>query len=271
MASPETKLRLILRAAELIARGDWLDVSGIEGSELVLAQYTGSFELRELSVLWLRDPTSSDPQDVAMCTFHLLNITAGAPDASWITADYTTCEARFDTWWTAIKPQYPPQTVLHEYVWRPDGPAFKPFGASLSPTLRRVAKAVAGTEVSGMQLPPQVAVTVTERTAAQYVAHDVEGVGEQTRKRWGRFYLPPPTHLSLSNGRVHSAFRSAVSAATTTLYNGLRTDGFIPVMYSPTTGNAWSVDELAIDDVYDVIRSRRFDTVLARTVTATAA
>jgi hypothetical protein len=31
------------------------------------------------------------------------------------------------------------------------------------------------------------------------------------------------------------------------------------------------VDELAVDDVFDVIRSRRFDTVLARVVSATQA
>jgi hypothetical protein len=32
----------------------------------------------------------------------------------------------------------------------------------------------------------------------------------------------------------------------------------IPVMYSPTTGNAWSITEIHVDDIVDVVRSRRY-------------
>jgi hypothetical protein len=113
--------------------------------------------------------------------------------------------------------------------------------------------------------------TITERTAAQYTVEDVEGAGTQLRKRWGRIYMPAPTSVVVTDGRIGSAYRTNLAGNTATLYNSCRSAGFIPVMYSPTTGNAWSVDELAVDDVFDVIRSRRFDTVLARVVSATQA
>jgi hypothetical protein len=35
-------------------------------------------------------------------------------------------------------------------------------------------------------------------------------------------------------------------------------------MYSPTTGNTWSIKEVHVDDIFDVVRSRRFVTPLSR-------
>jgi hypothetical protein len=231
-----------------------------------LMEFTGAFELRELTVKWTRNFTGKPVEDHAMCTFHIVNETGGVPDASWITADYTTCEARFDTWWTAIKDRYPSfGPVLAEYSWRADGPAFKPFGASLQPTLRITPRAVAGTAVGDPMLPPQTAVTVTEVIPSTFVVEDVEGVGAQTRNRWGRFYLPAPAASALSDGRISATFMTDFADATQALYNGLVADGFPVVVYSPTIGHAWSVDEIHVDDVFDVIRSRRFRNTLART------
>jgi hypothetical protein len=48
------------------------------------------------------------------------------------------------------------------------------------------------------------------------------------------------------------------------MYNTCRAADLIPVMYSPTTGNSWSVDEIHVDDIFDVIRSRRYRVPLAR-------
>jgi hypothetical protein len=107
-------------------------------------------------------------------------------------------------------------------------------------------------------------VTVTEVTAAQFTVEDVEGVGTQLRNRWGRFYLPPPTSDKLSAGRVLATACETISVATAALYTGLRSDDLIPVMYSPTTGSSWSVDAVHCDDIFDVIRRRRFDGPLTR-------
>lgn len=236
-----------------------------EGFEAWLMEFTSAYELRELTVKWNRTVGMSPAEDLAMCTFHVLNSTGGVPDATWTTADYTAAEALFDTWWTAIKDRYHPFTSLVEYAWRADGPAYKPFGASLQPTLRITPKSLAGTNATGSMMPPQLAVSVTEVIPSTFVVPDVEGVGAQTRNRWGRFYLPAPTSDGVFNGRVSSTIADDFANATQSLYNALIAADFIPVVYSPTTGHAWSVDAIHVDDVFDVIRSRRFRTTTFRT------
>lgn len=202
-----------------------------------------------------------------MTTHHFVNLTAGIPDASWDTTDYTTVESAFDTFWGAIKNQYAPSVKLAQYSWRPDGPEFRPKGTSLAPTLRTVARSVVGT-APGEALPPQAAISVTETTAAKFTVEDVEGVGTQLRNRWGRFYLPAPATIACDDGRVDPTAASQIANAAQTFYNACVAAQLIPVMYSPTTGHAWSVLEIHVDDIFDVIRSRRFITPLTRNVKA---
>lgn len=228
-----------------------------------LMEWTTDYELRKLTVKWTRTPASGVPQDAAMCTFHFINLTGGIPDASWIAADYAAVESGFDTFWTNEKSLFPTSTKLSEYSWRADGPAFRPFGASLSPTLRTTARSVVGTGV-GEALPPQVAVSVTETTAAKFTVQNVEGVGTQIRNRWGRFYLPAPVVSQVTNGRFSSGSQALLATAVDTFYEACVTAGLHPVVYSPTTGHSWSVLEIHIDDIFDVIRSRRFVTPLSR-------
>ena len=213
-----------------------------------------------------------------MCTFHFLNLTAGVPDASWITTDYTTVENAFDTYWAALVGLYASDVKLTEYSWRADGPAFRPFGTSLSPTLRITPRSVAGSglqrysradDVAGSasatsQLPPQVAVTVTETTAATFIAHDVEGIGDQTRNRWGRYYLPSTHSATSSDGRLLAASQTTIANAAEAFYETCVSAQIIPVVYSPTTGHSWSVLEVHVDDIFDVVRSRRYITPLSR-------
>jgi hypothetical protein len=232
----------------------------------IYMQWTTDYELREVEVLFTRNFPGKPPEDYALFTIHLLNTTGGIPDASWTTADYEAAEALLDAFWTAIKDEYAPfGTTLAGYRWRADGPAFKPFGAALSPTLRTTTRNVAGTGTGNAMLPPQVAVTVTEVIPSTFTVTDVEGVGTQVRNRWGRFYLPAPHAGILADGRIGAAFLTDVADATKALYDGLTNADFPPVVYSPTTGHAWKVDEIHVDDVFDVIRSRRYRNTLART------
>jgi hypothetical protein len=239
---------------------------------LYVAEYTGNFELRKLAVHWSRTPSVGVVQDDDICTFHFLNLTAGAPDATWIAADYAQVETAFDAFWTAILPNFMPETKLTQYVWRADGPAFKPFGTSLAPTLRATARSAAGSNGSTAgPLPPQIAMSVTEVTDAKYTAFgvgvpgDAEGTGRtQIRNRWGRFYLPALASGTLNDGRFASSVAAAIATATQTFYNACVAAGNIPVMYSPTTGHAWSVTEVHVDDIVDVVRSRRYVTPLSR-------
>lgn len=234
---------------------------------LWLVEWTSAFELRKLTVEYARVATTGVGQDPAMTTHHFLNLTAGVPDATWDSTDYGNVETAFDAYWTALKPFYASTTKLSKYVWRADGPAFRPFGTALSPTLRSTTRSVVGT-ATGQGMPPQVAMTVTERTGAHFTATDVEGVGTQVRNRWGRYYLPAPSVQFVGDGRIVQSNLATMQAAAHTFYNACTTAGLIPVVYSPTVGHAWSVLELSMDDIFDVIRSRRYVTPLNRVTTA---
>jgi hypothetical protein len=242
---------------------------------LYVAEYTANYELRKLETHWSRTPTAGVVQDDDICTFHFLNLTAGAPDATWIDADYAQVESAFDALWTAIAGNYMPETKLTQFVWRADGPSFKPFGASLSPTLRATARNAPGSASASTPLPPQCAVSVTELTDAKFTAYgvgvpgDAPGTGRtQIRNRWGRFYLPAPIAQALNDGRLATGTCTQISNAVRTFYNACVAAGNIPVMYSPTTGHAWSITAVHVDDIVDVVRSRRYITPITRAANA---
>jgi hypothetical protein len=271
MGSLETYVRIIKAVED--SGGDWISNPWFSGG--FVAQWTGTYELRKVEMHWSRTPTAGVVQDDDICTFHFLNLTGGNPDASWTTSDYTTVETALDAMWASLKVHYMPEIRLSSYVWRADGPAFKPHGTSLSPTLRITARALPGTASGETVLPPQCALSVTEATEAHYtvsgvgVPGDTPGTGRtQTRNRWGRFYLPSPSTLALTDGRFTSSYCGLVSGYVQTAYNACVTAGIVPVVYSPTTGNAWSVTEVHVDDIVDVIRSRRYVTPLTRAVNA---
>jgi hypothetical protein len=239
--------------------------------------WTSPYELRKLTVSWSRSIGLTPPQDAAQCTFHFLNLTGGDPDDTWTDTDFTTVESAFDAFWTAIKPRYAPVTELTEYEWRKDGPAYRPHspapGGLLSPTVRAVSRAVVGTG-GGTMLPPQCAISVTEVVPAKYTAHLVEGVGDQVRNRWGRFYLPAPATVTsggssaITDGRISSALAQLVADSCQDFYDACNAADIVPVMYSPTTGSSWAVQSIHVDDIWDVIRSRRFVEPASRHVVA---
>jgi hypothetical protein len=243
---------------------DWITVPSEPGGRKTMI-WTGDYELRKLTVSWTRTPTVGVVQDPDMCTFHFLQLTGGNPDPVWAAADYVSVENAFDLFWAAIRSSYPPELTLSSYTWRADGPAFKPKGALLSPTLRITPRSLAGTGVAGAACPPQCAISVTEVTEAHYTAYgvgvpgDEPGTGRtQVRNRWGRFYLPPWAPVNLSDGRWSTAVCTLTSSSVKTMYNSCVAAGNIPVMYSPTTGNAWNIIAVHVDDIVDVVRSRRY-------------
>jgi hypothetical protein len=248
---------------------DWFSNPWHEGGEQLV--WTGDYELRKLIVSWSRTPAVGVVQDKDQCTFHFLNLTGGNPDDTWTDTDFTIVESAFDALWTTLKVKYTNEITLNEYAWRKDGPAFRPFGTELSPTVRIVSRNVAGTSGSQVTLPPQCAVTVTEVTASDYIVSGVgvpghaPGTGRtQRRNRWGRFYLPAMDVSMTLSGRLKSAEATSVSNTVKTFYNACTAAQIVPVMYSPTTGNAWSIDSIHVDDILDVVRSRRFITPITR-------
>lgn len=203
-----------------------------------------------------------------MVTLHVAKLTAGVLDTNWLTADYTSIEAKLDTWWTAIKPYIANTTELIEYRWYKDGPTQSPADRApgpANPAVRTTARTSfgTGTVASGL-LPPEVAISVTFRTVL--------------RKRWGRVYLPPPipfpSYTVITNeGRINSTHCDNMRAAMVTMLNAIRAAGYLPVVWSrgrsshlakdgstiaAHTATAYEITSVQVDNLFDTIRSRRY-------------
>lgn len=245
----------------------------------VLADVEDAFELRKLQVRWSRAPAGGTTEDVDVCTFHFLKLASGVPTNSWVTGDYTTLESAFGTFWGSIKVNWASWIHLDQYRWYADGPDFyhletgdtiyKPNGDN--PARRVTEVDVAGTLTGGTSmLPPQVAMTVTEKTSS--------------RKHWGRFFLPGMSATNTSaDGRISSSSLSSLLSAAVTFYNAARAASLIPVVFSiqkpvrpkkpsgtlPAVGAvAYEISSLQMDDLFDVIRSRRYGAATIKTNTA---
>lgn len=244
----------------------WPDEAGY-GSDVVRAldETVGDAGfLRKLHLNFSRSPAGST-EDLAVATFHFAKIASDEATNAWVAADYAAIEARFATAWTALKPSWYNNVALTQYRWYRTGPAFPISG----PPVRITTVNTPGTDSSYGSLPPQVSPNVSEHT--------------RLRKHWGRFYLPAPSwNVNAASGRLNTTFRTLMSTTWTALYNGCRTDGYIPVVYSkakparktkagltlpPQPARAYAVEVLDVDDVWDVIRSRRYGAPTARSTT----
>lgn len=97
---------------------------------------------------------------------------------------------------------------------------------------------------TGLPLPPQMSISVTFRTSQ--------------RKRWGRMYLPCPTTSWLSaGGRLDPAACTAIANATTFLTSRAQT-GCALTVFSRVKWQHFDPVTIQVDDIYDVIRRRRF-------------
>jgi hypothetical protein len=232
------------------------------GYSVDVATYTGAFELRKLQLSFSR--TSTDPlgDDVAVCTFHLAKLASGAVTDSWLAADFASVASAVDAFWASMKVWYPTNVTLKSIKMYKAGPSVAPPQTPVYSADR----AVTGTSGAAM-LPPQVAITVTE----------VAG----SKPYWGRFYMPAWGYGSFSgqvtltaSGRPHTTAITALADAADTMYESLQTASLPVVVYRQSlpvrtrkdgvelaarSASAWTVDTLQVDDVYDVMRSRRWD------------
>lgn len=240
-------------------------VSALLGYSASVATYEGSFEVRRVQHSFEIDSGILGGDDVRVITFHLLKLVAGAPSATWVAGDFTGAESAFAAWWLDINQYYTARTKLVKRAYYKAGPAITPPQAPVF----QADLAITGDEGNTTaQLPPQVALTVTEKSGPQ--------------RNWGRFYLPAPAAGRTNEyGRPSAGFISAIATATDTLYEALKTNGTPVVIYLPAlpirspaasdpryktvgtyaarTALARTVDELQVDNVWDVIRSRRYD------------
>jgi hypothetical protein len=202
---------------------------------------------------------SSEAHDDFWCTFDLANITGGHLDTSWTTSDYTTAEAKFDTCFTALLPRLHAKCKVVEYKWY--ARQFNPYSdpkpyADSGPPVRVTPKSMFGT--GSYFTPPQVAISVTERTAWPH--------------HWGRFYLPGIDGSGVGTDlQVTTAFLSAIAGAVGTLYDDLSAAELFPVVpttqmnKSPNRG-LLQVNKIQVDSIFDVQRRRRTHTARERAI-----
>jgi len=234
-----------------------------------VADYTGTFELRKAQIRWGRSSGAAAGTDDAVTTHHFIKLAGGVPSATWVAADFTGIESALATFWGSIKNQYTPQITYKQVRWYRVVPGVAQNGAPV----RIIDPNLPGTAgVAMVQLPPQVAISVTERTSAA--------------KSWGRFYLPNPGHGNMgTTGRIGTALITQIADAADILYEAVITNGTPTVVFSaakaarPSAGGgtlpavaarALGVTDLQVDDLYDVIRSRRWNEPLLRVQRAVA-
>ncbi|HVJ22523.1 MAG TPA: hypothetical protein VM756_01155 [Burkholderiales bacterium] len=266
----------------LIAQGLWkrltdpdesdedlsIALSDASGYNYTVATFTGAFELRKLQIEFRLSTGGADVDDQRVMTFHFLKLAGGSPSADWVAGDFTAIETAFGTLWAALKVQQVPNIRLSQYRWYKAGPDVAPP----QEPVRVVDQNVPGTSTAVQAFPPQVAATITERTGS--------------RRAWGRSYFPVSapfggsvgSHTDLT-GRFTSGYLTALANAFDTFYEAALTAGVPIVVYSPakperpkkpsgtlaaTVARALTVDTIQVDDIPDVIRSRRFNKTLLR-------
>jgi hypothetical protein len=232
------------------------------GYPAAVATFTGSFELRRVQLSWATSSAAALDEDVRVCTFHHIKLASGSPVDTWDAGDFSDLNTAYVAWWTAIKPWFPTTLVLDTIKYYREGPSVEPPQVPVHEN----APNAAGTS-GDRPLPPQIAVSVTEKAGSKL--------------NWGRFFLPAPAVTGPTSGqtvdvygRPSSTFLGAIADASDTLYEAARTAELPFVVYRRTlperlkkaggtlaarAASAWEVSDLQVDNVFDVIRSRRFD------------
>lgn len=218
---------------------------------------------RRLVTVYSRETPVGTTEDVAVCTFDIVNITGGQVDTSWTTTDFTTVEGHMDAFQNVWAANAYAGFILNEYRWYSMAFAnpmtlerrFLPSGAPV----RITPKNIPGT-VLVEPLPYQVAFSVTERTSIP--------------RHWGRFYLPGFTANATSAanaGRWEASTIGTIANAAETLYAACAAAELFFVVPSTQQDNILGpallgVTNIQIDDVPDTIRRRRPKQTLIRQI-----
>jgi len=198
--------------------------------------------------------TSTERADDFVTTFDVVNITGGQVDSSWTTADTgrlaTHLGGLCNEWATNMSSDYEWRELkMYRRFFNPYSIA-EPFGISGPPFITYPSPAPG---LANSYQAPQVAVTTTERTA--YPGH------------WGRNYWPHPRATTVSSGGyILTANVDAWATSVATAYKALMTEEFYPVVpvttykqgaVSVPTRGLLTVNEIQMDNLFDVMRSRR--------------
>jgi hypothetical protein len=244
-----------------------VDLGAPEGGFAYVTDFPAPFTLQKLQWRLSRAPAGR-LEDVDVMTFHFIKSTGGTPGTWNDSTDCAAVETAIATYTGNIGSNWFPFTHSDQYRWYRDGPAYwelngdgtryVPVGDN--PAYRVTEVDQAGTASGSNALPPQVAITVTEKTSQ--------------RKHWGRWYIPMqlPTTLD-ATGLLSSTTTNSVLTNSKNFYNACRAASCVPVVFcipkparhtssggslAATPGVAYEVTSLQVDDIIDIIRSRRY-------------
>ena len=187
-------------------------------------------------------------EDDAVITMHVRRKDWALPDVFEINDNFRDMFViALDAWWAAIRGFVTQHITLREarFYAVPEGgpfPAKDPRGHMGDPVkIHNFSNP--GTGTSGA-LPPQVAISVTFKTAQ--------------RLRWGRFYLPHPARATLTDkGAIDPAAADAILQGTHNL-TSRSGNGLCLVVFSHKYWNHSDPEQIQVDDIFDVIRRRRY-------------
>lgn len=169
-----------------------------------------------------------------------LNLTGGEPDDTWITSDYTACEALISAFLTSMKPHLYPTYKWTEIAWYRHG-----YGiVAPNPAERLTTISIVGTGSSG-QSPPQISNTLTLRTGA--------------RRHWGRLYWPAVESGEMNvDGQMNSTSVDAWCGILNTLVTNAFSAEYPVVVTSLTDPGVFNVEHVEVDSNIDIQRRRRW-------------
>jgi hypothetical protein len=183
----------------------------------------------------------SPDEDVAIMTCHIREVVAGAPDVIPITDQgRTDFVNNVSSWWAAIEGHISSNVVFRELRFYdvPSSP-----GVDMGPPVKVQPFGAPGTSVSN-SMPPQCAISVTLKT--------------DKRRTWGRMYLPNVTFPMLdSKGRLVQTVATELCTAWHFLTTRAGTGAALCV-FSRKEWTHHDPQQIQVDDIVDVIRSRRY-------------
>lgn len=202
-----------------------------------------------VQVQFQRTEATGIREDVALFDLHLSMLPGGNVLSMLNDADAAIVETALDALWTTIKPRVTSHWVLSSYTWRHFSADFPLGETGLSKpgvTWRVTSRNLPGTSTATTGVPDQSSANLTFLTSS--------------RKHWGRVYLPPVhgndiTLFSRWGTTSVDLWAGAFNTLFDTLTNNAR--AIHPVIYSTKYRGALHVRGLQMDDVPDVIRSRR--------------
>jgi hypothetical protein len=189
----------------------------------------------------------SPDEDVAVITMHIRQVVAAAPDILPMTdegrQDFV---SRLGSWWTQQRILISGYVQLREarFYDVPSQP-----GQDMGDPVLVHPFGLMGTS-TGKVLPPQVSVSVTFKT--------------DKRRTWGRFYLPGVTDTYLGpKGRLDPDICPQIASWTHALTSRSGTGACLTI-FSRKEWTHHDPQQIQVDDIYDIIRRRRFSSPTVR-------